>query len=119
MLIYNSHYFMLGVALTVLFFCDVNNLCYIHKGNFYWIHSHLSVKLSNTSWLEHYSTTASGKSTRSNCPLFMKLTVCLDHFPICIEIVCDINILQNMTMTMTMTMFMAFKNMSKFAFSQN
>ena len=49
-----------------------------------------------TSWLDHCITTTSGKSITSNISIIDDI-VCSDHFPLCIEIVCDINKLCDVT----------------------
>ena len=47
-----------------------------------------------TPWLDHCITTASGKSITSNISIIGDF-VCSDHYPICNDIVCDINVLHN------------------------
>ena len=73
-------------------FCDNNNLCFIDKekllpDSFTFV----SQAHGTTSWLDHCITTASGKSITSNVSIIDDI-VCSDHYPICIEIVCDINV---------------------------
>ena len=76
-------------------FYDNNNLCFIDKekllpDSFTFV----SQAHGTTSWLDHCITTASGKSIASNISIIDDI-VCSDHYPICIEIVCDINVLNN------------------------
>ena len=51
-----------------------------------------------TSWLDHCITTTSGQSVISHVSVIDN-AVCLDHFPLCIEVTCDITPLYNSTMT--------------------
>ena len=78
-------------------FCDNNNLCFIDKeklspDSFTFV----SQAHGTTSWLDHCITTTSGKSITSNISIIDDI-VCSDHFPLCIEIVCDINKLCDVT----------------------
>ena len=75
-------------------FCDNNNLCFIDKetllpDSFSFVSQAHGIPF----WLDHCITTASGKSITSN----ISNIVCSDHFPLCIEIVCDINKLCDLT----------------------
>ena len=76
-------------------FCDNNNLCFIDKeklspDSFTFVNQ----AHGTTSWLDHCITTASGKSITSNISIIDDI-VCSDHYLICIDIVCDINVLHN------------------------
>ena len=51
-----------------------------------------------TSWLDHCITTTSGQSAISHVSVIDNV-VCSDHFPLCIEVICDIIPLYNSTMT--------------------
>ena len=78
-------------------FCDNNNLCFIDKeklspDSFTFV----SQAHGTSSWLDHCITTTSGKSITSNISIIDDI-VCSDHFPLCIEIVCDINKLCDVT----------------------
>ena len=78
-------------------FCDNNNLCFIDKeklspDSFTFV----SQAHGTTSWLDHCITTTFGKSITSNISIIDDI-VCSDHFPLCIEIVCDINKLCDVT----------------------
>ena len=72
-------------------FCDVNNLCLIDKSMLlpdsftYFSEAH-----GSTSWLDHCMTTKSGKSLISDISI-ENTFICSDHFPLCVNIVCDIS----------------------------
>ena len=81
-------------------FCDNNNLCFIDKDKLLPdSFTFVSQAHGTTSWLDHCITTASGKSITSNISIIDNI-VCSDHFPLCIEIVCDINKLCDFTSEM-------------------
>ena len=80
---------MFGVEL--IDFCNNNNLCFIDReklppDSFTFV----SQAHGTTSWLDHCITTTSGQSIRSNISIIDDI-VFSDHFPLCIEIVCDVN----------------------------
>ena len=82
-------------------FCNNNNLCFIDReklppDSF----TFLSQAHGTTSWLDHCITTTSGQSITSNVSIIDDI-VCLDHFPLCIEIVCDVNKLHDATPEIT------------------
>ena len=72
-------------------FCDVNNLCLIDKSMLlpdsftYFSEAH-----GSTSWLDHCMTTESGKSLISDISI-ENTFICSDHFPLCVNIACDIS----------------------------
>ena len=75
----------------LLDFCDNNTLCFLDKeflppDSFIYI----SEAHGTTSWLDYCITTTSGKSITSGVSIIDDI-VCSDHFPLCIDIVCDIN----------------------------
>ena len=81
-------------------FCDNNSLCFIDKDKLLPdSFTFVSQAHGTTSWLDHCITTASGKSITSNISIIDNI-VCSDHFPLCIEIVCDINKLCDFTSEM-------------------
>ena len=81
-------------------FCDNNNLCFIDNEKLLTdSFTFVSQTHGTTSWLDHCITTASGKSITSNISIIDNF-VCSDHFPLCIEIVCDINKLCDLTSEM-------------------
>ena len=75
----------------LLDFCDNNTLCFLDKeflspDSF----TNISQAHGTTSWLDHCITTTSGKSITSGVSIIDNI-VCSDHFPLCIDLVCDIN----------------------------
>ena len=82
-------------------FCNNNNLCFIDKeklppDSFTFV----SQAHGTTSWIDHCITTTSGQSITSNVSIIDDI-VCSDHFPLCIEIVCDVNKLHYATPEIT------------------
>ena len=72
-------------------FCDNNNLCFLDKellspDSF----TYISQAHGTTSWLDHCITTTSGRAITSSLSIIDNI-VCSDHFPLCINIVCDVN----------------------------
>ena len=65
--------------------CFVNNLIVL-----------LTVRILICSWLDHCITTASSQSIISNMYVNNDI-VCSDHFPLCIDIDCDIPPIYNET----------------------
>ena len=79
-------------------FCNNNKLCFIDReklpqDSFTFV----SQAHGTTSWLDHCITTTSGQSITSNISIIDDI-VCSDHFPLCIEIVCDVNKLHDATL---------------------
>ena len=78
-------------------FCDINRLCFTDKNmllpNTY---TFFSQAHGSTSWLDHCITTASSQSIISNMYVNNDI-VCSDHFPLCIDIDCDIPPIYNET----------------------
>ena len=80
-------------------FCDNNELCFIDKEMLFPdTFTYTSQAHGTTSWLDHCITTTSGQSVISNVSVIDN-AVCSDHFPLCIEVICDIIPLYNSTMT--------------------
>ena len=80
-------------------FCDNNELCFIDKEMLFPdTFTHTSQAHGTTSWLDHCITTMSGQSIISHVSVIDNV-VCSDHFPLCIEVECDIISLYNSTMT--------------------
>ena len=74
-------------------FCDNNNLCFLDKellppDSF----TYISQAHGTTSWLGHSITTTSGRAITLSVSIIDNI-VCSVHFPLCINIVCDINLL--------------------------
>ena len=70
-------------------FCDNNELCFVDKERLLPdTFTYTSQAHGTTSWLDHCITTMSGDNV-----------VCSDHFPLCIEVACDIIPLYNSTTT--------------------
>ena len=80
-------------------FCDNNELCFVDRE---WLlpdtFTYTSQSHGTTSWLDHCITTMSGQSVISHGSVIDNV-VCSDHFPLCIEVICDIIPLYNSTMT--------------------
>ena len=77
--------------------CNNNNLCFIVReklppDSFTFV----SQAHGTISWLDHCVTNTSGQSITSNI-LIIDDIVCSDHFPHCIEMVCDVNKLHDAT----------------------
>ena len=80
-------------------FCDNNELCFIDKEMLFPdTFTYTSQAHGTTSWLDHCITTMSGQSIISHVSIIDNV-VCSDHFPLCIEVECDIIPLYNSTMT--------------------
>ena len=77
----------------------INELCFVDREMLlpdtftYTSQSH-----GTTSWLDHCITTMSGQSVISHVSVIDNV-VCSDHFPLCIEVICDVVPLYNSTMT--------------------
>ena len=72
-------------------FCDLNNLCFIDKSSLSPdSYTFISQAHHTTSWLDHCISTVSGESIISNVYIVDDI-VCSDHFPLCIDINCNIS----------------------------
>ena len=80
-------------------FCDNNELCFVDRKRLLPdTFTYTSQAHGTTSWLDHCITTMSGQSVISHVSVIDNV-VCSDHFPLCIEVICDIISLYNSTMT--------------------
>ena len=80
-------------------FCDNNELCFVDKEKLLPdTFTYTSQAHGTTSWLDHCITTMSGQSIISHVSVSDNV-VCSDHFPLCIEVKCDIIPLYNSTTT--------------------
>ena len=80
-------------------FCDNNELCLVDRERILPdTFTYTSQAHGTTSWLDHCITTTSGQSVKNHVSVIDNV-VCSDHFPLCIEVICDIIPLYNSTMT--------------------
>ena len=90
---------MIKFCAELIDFCDNNELCFVDRERLlpdtltYTSQAH-----GITSWLDHCITMMLGQSVIVHVSVIDNI-VCSDHFPLCIEVECDIIPLYNSTMT--------------------